>query len=153
MIRLNLCCTFLHVSSFLASISTANNASKIGSHHNNFFIGITSKKLSSHLKTKTKKINRVALCSTNLFVQQKIFCLQGCIINCIFMFIFYTYIFFNKSIIFKAVIAASLPLWPCAPPSLSHACCSFSTVSTPKIVGASCSKFNLVIPSVTLLHT
>ena len=53
----------------------------------------------------------------------------------------------------SAVVAASTPLWPAGPPQRSSACCSSSTVSTPKITGTGLSTLSAVTPCVTLWHT
>ena len=52
-----------------------------------------------------------------------------------------------KLAIFIAVMAASMPLFPCIPPALASACCKVLVVSTPKIIGQfSFITFSLAIP-------
>ena len=52
----------------------------------------------------------------------------------------------EKSIIFSAVSAASVPLLPNFPPARSRACCLFSVVTRPKITGAEAFLLREVIP-------
>ena len=55
-------------------------------------------------------------------------------------------------IIFKALKAASTPLFPCLPPDLSKDCPLSWSVNTQKITGMSSDKFSYNIPLATLLH-
>ena len=52
----------------------------------------------------------------------------------------------EKSIIFSAVSAASVPLLPNFPPARSRACCLFSVVTRPKMTGAEAFLLREVIP-------